>query len=278
MPGEQTQPRPDRSREEGRELKLLHFIYNQPNLDSIRGDAGKIIDLIDEFSQTYHFMTVGREKGDIVLDLIAKRKPQIMLELGCYVGYSAILFGDAVRRAGGKRYYSLELNAEFAAIANKLVELAGLGDFVHILVGRSDVLLHQLYDSGAVEEIELLFIDHYKPAYTTDLKLCEQLGMIVPDVSVIAADNVIYPGNPPYLEYVRSPAQKKREEAAKGPAKSYTLEGFPERTVDAYMGDENVPRFEILGNPNLVYESVLRQPEGHWDAIEVTRCVGVEES
>lgn len=186
-----------------------------------------------------------------------------MIELGCYVGYSAILYGVAVRRNGGSRYYSLELNAEFANIANKLVELAGLNGFVQILVGRSDVLLHQLFDTGKVKQIELLFIDHYKPAYTLDLKLCEQLGLIVPGVSVIAADNVIYPGNPPYLEYVRASVEKKRAEAEKGPVTSYTTEGFSERTSEAYMGSENAPKFEILGNPNLVYESVLRQPEGY---------------
>ncbi|KAL4780614.1 S-adenosyl-L-methionine-dependent methyltransferase [Aspergillus varians] len=264
-------------RDEGRETKLLHYIYNQPNLDSIRGNPQKVLDLIDEFSKTHRFMTVGPEKGPIVTDLINERKPKIMIELGCYVGYSAILYGDAVRRNGGTRYFSLELNPEWAGIANMLVELAGLRDFVRILVGRSDVLLHKLFESGEVKEVELLFIDHYKPAYTLDLKLCEQLGKIVPGVSVIAADNVIYPGNPPYLEYVRSSVEKKRAEAAKGSVKSYTMEGFGTRTVQAFMGEDSVPKFEIVGNPNLVYESVLRQPEGYGDAIEVTRCVGVEE-
>lgn len=270
----QTRQRSQLSREEGRELKLLHFIYNHPNLDSVRGNPQAVLDLIDEFSQTYAFMTVGPEKGPIVTDLINERKPHTMIELGCYIGYSAILYGDAVRRNGGSRYFSLELNAEFADIANKLVDLAGLSGFVRILVGRSDVLLHQLFDTGEVKQVELLFIDHHKPAYTLDLKLCEQLGMIVPGVSVIAADNVIYPGNPPYLEYVRASVEKKRAEAEKGPVTSYTTEGFSERTSKAFMGDENAPRFEILGNPNLVYESVLRRPEGHHDAIEVTRCVG----
>ncbi|KAL4925415.1 O-methyltransferase [Aspergillus undulatus] len=267
-------------REPSRETKLLHYIYSRPNLDSIRGNPRAVLELMDRFAEeyNYHFMTVGTQKGPVVTDLIAKRKPSTMIELGCYIGYSAILFGDAVRRNGGSAYYSLELNIEWAAIANMLVELAGLRDFVRILVGRSDVLLNQLFESGSVKQIELLFIDHYKPAYTLDLKLCEQLGKIVPGVSVIAADNVIFPGNPPYLEYVRSSVEKKRKEAQEnGPVKTYTFEGFEARSVKNYMGDDNVPKFEILGDPNLVYESVLRQPEGCDDAIEVTHCVGVQE-
>ncbi|KAL4874389.1 S-adenosyl-L-methionine-dependent methyltransferase [Aspergillus karnatakaensis] len=268
--------RPGRSLEKGRELKLLNFIKTHPTLPSITGNPDAIIDLIEEFSQKYHFMTVGLPKGNIVTSIIAEQKPSTMIELGCYVGYSAILFGDAVRKAGGARYYSLELNSEFAEIAREIVQLAGLADFVTILVGRSDVLLNNLFESGEVESVEMLFIDHYKPAYTLDLKLCEQLGKIIPGRSVIVADNVIFPGNPPYLEYVRSSVQEKRGEAEKGPVRAYELEGFDGRTVQSFMGAENAPRFEIVGDPNLVYESVLRQPEGDRDAVEVTRCVGVE--
>ncbi|KAJ5906983.1 catechol O-methyltransferase 2 [Penicillium subrubescens] len=267
----------ERSREAGREMKLLHFIYGQPNLDDIRGHPQKVLDLMNEFEKDYDMMTVGEPKGKIVTDLIDEIKPKTMIELGCYVGYSAILFGEAVRRNGGQRYLSLELNPEWAAIANMLIELAGLRDFVRVIVGRSDVSLDKLYRSGDVTKIELIFIDHYKPAYTTDLKLCEHLGMIVPG-SVLAADNVIHPGNPPYLEYVRSSVEQKREAAKQGPTKGYNTEGIRERAVNSFMPEGDTPAFEVIGNPNLQYESVLRQPEGQKDAIEVTRCVGVEEA
>ncbi|CAI7626341.1 unnamed protein product [Penicillium glandicola] len=264
------------SSDAGKELKLLHYIYGQPNLDEIRGHPQKVIDLIEEFAKEYHFMNVGVEKGKVVTKLIDEGKPKTMIELGCYVGYSAILFGDAVRRNGGERYLSLELNPEFAAIANMLIELAGLRDFVRIIVGRSDVSLHRLITSGDVKKVELLFIDHYKPAYTTDLKLCEHLGVIVPG-SVLAADNVLHPGNPPYLEYVRSTVEQKREVAKAGPSRAYNTTGMEERTVQSFVGKDDVPTFDFVGNPNLVYQSELNQPEGLRDAIEVTRCVGVQE-
>jgi catechol O-methyltransferase len=242
-------------------LKLLHFIYGQPNLDEIRGHPQKVIDLIHEFEKEYRLINVGPEKGKIVTKLIEEVKPKTMIELGCYVGYSAILFGDAVRRNGGERYLSLELNPEFAAIANMLIELAGLRDFVRIIVGRSDVSLHKLITSGDVKKVELLFIDHYKPAYTTDVKLCEQLGAIVPG-SVLAADNVIYPGNPPYLEFVRSTVKQKREKAKVGPSKGYDTTGMAESAVQSFVGKDDVPTFDFVGNPNLVYQSELCQPEG----------------
>lgn len=206
-------------------------------------------------------MNVGAEKGQVVTKLIDQVKPKTMVELGCYIGYSAILFGDAVRRNGGERFLSLELNPEYAAIANMLIELAGLRDFVRVIVGRSDLSLHKLFTSDTVKQIELLFMDHYKPAYTTDLKLCEQLGMVTPG-SVLVADNVIVPGNPPYLEYIHSTVEQKREAVSKPTVKRFNTEGIPERSVQSFMGKDNAPLFELVGNPDLVYESQLCQPEG----------------
>ena len=140
-------------------------------------------------------MNVGEDKGRMVTDLIAQTKPSVMVELGGYTGYSAVLFGTALRATGGKRFYSLEKNSEFAAVVMSLVDLAGLADVVKVLVGPSAESLAWLHAEEGLGHIDLLFVDHIKPAYITDLKLCEHLGL-VKDGSVIAADNVIKLGNP----------------------------------------------------------------------------------
>jgi len=101
-----------------------------------------------------------------------------------------------------------------------------------------------------------MFLDHYKPAYTTDLKLCEELKLVTPG-SVLAADNVIKPGNPPYLEYVRSNVQEKRKKAQEG-GTGGSVEGFAERNVKQYAKRHETEKFsQSAGNPNLVYESRL---------------------
>lgn len=220
----------------------------------MRGSPEKVLKAIDDFGKEKAFlMNVGEYKGKIVTDLIKEVAPQTMIELGTYVGYSAILFGDAVRRAGGKRYYSLEWNPEFAAVATMLVDLAGLRDFVKILVGSSDVVLHKLCTTGELTKIDIMFLDHFKAAYITDLKLCEELNMIRPG-TVLAADNVIRPGNPVYLEYVRSSVETKRKKA-KSPGKNFQI--FAERVLAWYVDKDAKPAFEVAGNPNLVYESKL---------------------
>ncbi|MBE7179632.1 MAG: class I SAM-dependent methyltransferase, partial [Terriglobus roseus] len=128
------------------------------------------------------------------------------------MGYSCLLFASTLRSVSGSsaRYYSLERNPEFAAVILSLASLAGLNDVVTVSVGSSDDSIRRLNETGGLKHIDLMFLDHYKPAYTTDLKLCEELGLVTPG-SVLAADNVIKPGNPPYLEYVRSSVDQKRK-------------------------------------------------------------------
>jgi catechol O-methyltransferase len=218
-----------------------------------------VLAAIDEFARTQKYlMNVGEDKGGIVTDLIAQVKPRTMVELGGYVGYSCILFGDAVRKAGGKRYISLERNPEFAAVVASLVDLAGLSDIVKVVVGSSDVSLKRLHSSGELQRIDLLFLDHYKPAYTTDLKLCEELKLVTPG-SVMAADNVIKPGNPPYLEYVRSTVEEKKHVIAIGRSADGVDARFEDRTSKQYVKRESVSKLDDgrVGNPMLVYESQL---------------------
>lgn len=238
---------------------MLHFVYSKPDLDEIRDSPKKVLETIDEFARTKKYlMNVGESKGKIVADLIAEVKPQVMVELGGYVGYSCILFGDAVRRAGGQRYFSLERNPEFAAVIASLVDLAGLSDIVKVIVGSSEASIKRLHASKTLRRIDLMFLDHYKPAYTTDLKLCEELGLISPG-TVLAADNVITPGNPPYLEYVRSSVAEKRSASEDGKPVDGVDARFKERTANQYLKREGAAKLDnsVKGNPNLVYESKL---------------------
>ena len=266
--------------DDGREIDLLKFVYSLPDIDEIRGSPLRVIEAIDKYACTKNYlMNVGPEKGKIVTDLIAEVKPKTMVELGGYIGYSAIIFGDAVRQAGGGKaqYFSLERNPEFAAVIMTLVDLAGLSKTVRVIVGPSDRSLARMHADGSLEKIDLMFLDHYKPAYSTDLKLAEHLKLIRPG-SVLAADNVIKPGNPPYLKYVRSTVEEKKANFNETGSKAYDTAGFAAKNANQYKKSimQEMPEFDAPGNPNLVYESELVnsfEPTGVPDGIEITRCV-----
>lgn len=269
--------------DDGREIELLHFVYGRSDIESIRGSPQRVLDAIDEYGRhKKYLMNVGEDKGRIVTDLIAEVKPKVMVstsnshcpaicdqlvavrtaftrpdtssqvELGGYVGYSCILFGDALRKAGGERFYSLERSPEFAAVIGSLVELAGLSDVVKVVVGPSDVSVRRLHANGILETVDLLFLDHIKPAYLPDLKLCEQLRLVRPG-TVIAADNVIKPGNPPYLDYVRSSVADKKAAATRVQVREGALDS---RLSEKREGAEQVD-VTVVGNPKLRYESRL---------------------
>ncbi|KAG6115453.1 hypothetical protein E4U13_002744 [Claviceps humidiphila] len=256
--------------DDGRETELIRGILGSKDCEKMRGSPHKVLAAIDAFGRQRYLMNIGQEKGAIVTKLIATQKPKVMVELGGYVGYSAILFADAVRAAGGKHFYCLEHNPEFFSIIRMLCELAGLGDFVTVIYGDSAEGLRQLKSQGLFTQIDLLFLDHYKPLYLRDLKLCEELGFITPGTTLVA-DNVIKPGNPPYLAYVRAtPEEKKKMAASADESRSAGGGGA--------AGNETSVEEDPKGNPSLVYESSLVEsfePTGIPDGVEISRCVGL---
>ncbi|TVY33301.1 putative catechol O-methyltransferase [Lachnellula subtilissima] len=181
----------------------------------LRSIPTNILAAIDTFAQTVAGLSnIGDTKGEIITPLIRQNKPATMLELGVYIGYSAIMFGDALKKAGGKKYYSVEKNPLFAAVVASLVEMAGLKDTVRIIVGTGAEGIQSLFHDGSLQgkysQLGMIFFDHHKPSYTADLKLCEQLGLVGAQ-TVLVADNMILPGNPPYAEWVRAVLQRRSE-------------------------------------------------------------------
>ncbi|KAL4878143.1 S-adenosyl-L-methionine-dependent methyltransferase [Aspergillus karnatakaensis] len=247
---------------DGRETQLLHFITTHPQLSTMRNSPEAVLAAIDEFARTKDFlMNVGAHKGSIITDLIATECPSSILEIGGYIGYSAIMFGAALKRNTGSvavpRYVSLEMNPAFATVSRALIELAGLSDVVEVLQGPSRASMKRLADgSSAEKKWDVLFLDHSKISYLNDLKLAEELGIVGPR-SIVIADDMKRPGNPVYSEYVRAnPVTKK---AAYMP-------------FVGCLSDGNIS----LGNPDLVYQTELLEglePTGHMLTEEILSLI-----
>ncbi|KAE9984471.1 hypothetical protein EG327_005028 [Venturia inaequalis] len=264
--------------DDGREEALVAFVQARTG---IQNQPSKILDAIDDYGRKHKYlMNVGEDKGTIVSNLIREVKPKVMVELGGYCGYSTILFASVLKEAGGQKFYSLEKSPKFGKIIKTLVQLAGLDDIVEVVVGGSTESLQKLHDSGKLKQIDMMFLDHYKPLYTTDLKLCESLGMIKKG-TLLAADNVIKPGNPRYLKYVRSTPQEKRMALEAGDPEVNASEAFKKFSIThaALYGSEEIPKGETSGNPNIIYQSDMVhsfEPTGVPDGVEITYCVGEE--
>jgi len=163
------------------------------------GNPASVLAALDDFGRNRRFlMNIGDEKGPLLEKYIhqAGTHPR-MLELGGYVGYSAILFSQMMGRSG--QLVSIELNPQAVNVAQQMVEFAGLSGQVDILQGDSHELIPQL--SG---HFDLVFLDHWKNLYTRDLQLIESNQLLKPG-STIIADNCGPLFNPDvYLNYVRN--------------------------------------------------------------------------
>ena len=182
-------------------------MYKHPKLDQIRGNPDLLLDVFEEFTNANgSMMDVGRGKGHKINAYIMEAKPTVMAEFGVYYGFSAILFASAMRKASpGKqlKYWSLEYNPVFAAISMNLIDLAGLSDIVTVVTGPATDSLARLKKEGKVNQLDMLFIDHWKDLYLPDVKTVEAMG-VLHSGSYIIADNTSTAGAQNYLEYMRN--------------------------------------------------------------------------
>ena len=89
----------------------------------------------------------------------------------------------------------------FSAIALKIADHAGLKNKFIPLLGGLEKCLEDVKEEFKENKPDLIFLDHWKDLYESDLKLLEKSGLIKKG-AVIVGDNIICPGAPAYREYI----------------------------------------------------------------------------
>jgi len=179
-----------------------HQVYLYVLSHGKEGDPQSVLAALDSFGREKAFlMNIGDKKGKVLKDEVLKCQPKVVVEIGGYCGYSAILIASSLPE--GSHLYTIEKNPLFAAIATKLIEFAGLSSKVTVLIGTVETRLPTLMNRYKVAKIDLLFIDHRKELYVPDFEKVEQSGLIQSG-SVVVADNILFPGCPEYAAYIRN--------------------------------------------------------------------------
>lgn len=192
---------------DGREAALLEYIYNHPSFPELRNSPPAILAVIDEFAAREDFLiNIGSDKATKLCNIIAQEQPSVFVELGGYIGYSAICFGHAMRQTSKPgqdvKLLSLEFDPAIADIARNLINLAGLSDIVTVVLGSAADSLRRLHSEGVLSHVDLLFLDHVEDLYLPDFQVCESLGLLR-SAALVVADNVLVPGAPQYREFMR---------------------------------------------------------------------------
>ncbi len=126
-------------------------------------------------------MSVGALEGAFLRFLVALKRPQLVLELGVFTGWSSIEMAKALPPGG--KIVACDVNADTTAIARRYAEEEGVADRIDYRVGNAFETLETL--DGP---FDLVFIDAWKPDY---VDYYEAVLPKLADDGVILADNTL---------------------------------------------------------------------------------------
>jgi caffeoyl-CoA O-methyltransferase len=129
-------------------------------------------------------MMVGTLEGRFLSFLVGALRPQLVLEIGTFTGYSALSMAEALPPGG--RIITCDISEEHVAIARRHIAASPHADRIEIKVGPAIETLRTL--DGP---FDLAFIDADKPGY---LDYYEAIVPKLAEHGVIAVDNVLWSG------------------------------------------------------------------------------------
>jgi len=133
-------------------------------------------------------ISISSNQGKFLNIMVQICKAQRILEIGTLGAYSTIWLARALPNEG--KLISLELDEDYAVLAQQNIKLAGLNSKVEIQVGSAVDLLSDMV-KYKYEAFDLIFIDADKAQYPAYLELAIQLSRAG---TIIIADNVIREG------------------------------------------------------------------------------------
>lgn len=160
--------------------QTLDYVFSNAE----KNNPKSILQTIDNFvlESGQFLMNVGPEKGEILRDHLLKSKPNNVIELGTFIGYSAVLISSTIGEKS--KLTSIDSDSHSIEIAKELINFAGLDDKVNLMHGRAEEIIPELNFNA-----DFVFIDHAKKKYLSDLKLLETEEIILKNCTVFA-DNV----------------------------------------------------------------------------------------
>jgi predicted O-methyltransferase YrrM len=131
-----------------------------------------------------HSMLSGFFQGRVLSMLSKMIQPKVVLEIGTYLGYSALCFAEGL--AEGGRVITLDVDEKTNRVAKSFVARSPHADRIHFHLGPAAEIIPRL-----PETFDLVFIDADKPNYSNYYRLV--FDKVRPG-GFIVADNVLWSG------------------------------------------------------------------------------------
>jgi caffeoyl-CoA O-methyltransferase len=134
-------------------------------------------------------MQIAPEQGQFMALLAGLIEAERTLEIGTFTGYSALAVARALPAHG--RVTACEINPEFAAIARRWWEEAGVADKIEVRLGPAAETLDRMLEEGLERRFDFAFIDADKEGYSDYWERCL---VLVRRGGLVIVDNVLWDG------------------------------------------------------------------------------------
>mmetsp|Transcript_2774 Transcript_2774/g.5008 ORF Transcript_2774/g.5008 Transcript_2774/m.5008 type:complete len:417 (-) Transcript_2774:11-1261(-) len=205
---------PEASRMAWEETRSNHFYRRLARLLEATAEADStpegILLCIESFGSVSSWLKVaGEAKAEVLADTISRRCPnhgESTLELGAFVGYSAIRFARQVallrgKGEGGLGGASLEIDPIHVAVSRHHLDRAKLAGAAEIWVGQLQDTMPRVSEALGAGSLAFVFMDQRGTTFHEDLAQLERIAVMATE-SHSTADNTVKPGSPVYLWHV----------------------------------------------------------------------------
>ena len=145
-------------------------------------DKEGLLKELEEYAAEYNVPIVHKEVSDLLKVLLKVQKPKSILEVGCAIGYSSILFSTSTN--GEAKIITVERNEKMIEQAKMNFERSGFSNNITLLEGDAEELLKNVEG-----EFDMIFLDAAKGQYKLfyDLVIDKVGGLLI-------SDNILYKG------------------------------------------------------------------------------------
>ena len=131
-------------------------------------------------------MSSGHVPGRILAFISKLLRPERILEIGTFSGYSALCLAEGLQEKG--KLTTIEINDEQEDFIRENLSLAPLGKQIELLIGSAEHILPNL----KAEQYDIIYLDADKRRYIEDYELVIPL---LRQGGIILADNTLWDGH-----------------------------------------------------------------------------------
>lgn len=139
---------------------------------------------MENYAKAHHVPIINERGKEVLINIVAKKKPRRVLEIGTAIGYSTLLIAQS--SAADVWITTLELDEARAGMARAFIQESEFDGRIEILTGDASARLNEL--NGLYD---LVFIDAAKGQYVHYFR---QVVPLLACGGVIIADNVLFRG------------------------------------------------------------------------------------